>query len=164
MPTILLLLVEFVMPESPRWLVANGRKDDAADVLHQIYPPDFPVEKIVDDIHKTIKCERQAEHAAGWDVIINPSPAFRRMLIVGIGSAVAQQLVGIEAIQYYLVFIIGESGVDDPMMQSLVLIFLGILKAVFIILAGSNFDKRGRRPFILVSIGGKIFKHNIHYD
>lgn len=87
MPTILIILVAFVMPESPRWLVANGREDDAADVLREIYPPGFPVEHIVNDISETIECEKQAEHAVGWDMILNPTPAFRRMLIVGIGSA-----------------------------------------------------------------------------
>merc|ERR1711862_1089635 len=76
------------------------------------------------------------------------------MLIVGIGAAAAQQLVGIEAIQYYLIFIIAKSGVQDPTTQSLILIFLGVLKSVFIILAGNMFDVKGRRPFILVSVGG----------
>ena len=66
-------------------------------------------------------------------------------------------MVGIEAIQYYLIFIIEESGVDNPMMQSLVLIFLGGFKSIFILTAGSMFDKRGRRPFLLVSVGGKTF-------
>lgn len=74
-------------------------------------------------------------------------------------QSAAQQLVGIEAIQYYLVFIIEESGVEDPTIQSLVLIFLGVLKSIFILIAGSLFDKRGRRPLFFVSIGGKTLIH-----
>ena len=157
MPIILIILVAYVMPESPRWLVSKGREDEAAYVLRQIYPTDFPVDKIVTDIRETIRREIQAEHAVSWGMILNPSPAFKRMLLVGIGSAIAQQAVGIEAIQYYLVFIISQSGINDPIMQSLVIIILGILKLIVVFIAGRNFDKRGRRPFILISLGVRSF-------
>ena len=156
MPFILILLVSYVMPESPRWLVAKGREKEAASVLSQIYPPHFPVEKIVMDIRETIEREKQAEHAVGWEVIFHPSPAFRRMLIVGIGTAISQQLVGIEAIQYYMVFIIKESGVQDETIQSLALILLGCLKTLFVIVAGKLFDTKGRRPLMLLSLGGEF--------
>ena len=39
LPVIVMLLAIFVMPESPRWLVKNGKVDDAKDVLRLIYPP-----------------------------------------------------------------------------------------------------------------------------
>lgn len=154
MPIILIILVEFVMPESPRWLVVNDKDAEAAKVLAQIYPPNFPVGRIIEDIHETIQRERLAEHAVGWDIILNPSPAFRRMLIVGIGTSAAQQLVGVEAIQYYMLFIIRESGVEDETLQSLALIGLGILKLSTIVLAGFLFDATGRRPLILTSLLG----------
>ena len=156
MPFILIILVSYVMPESPRWLVAKGREKEAASVLSQIYPPYYPVGKIVLDMRETIDREKQAEHAVGWEVIFHPSPAFRRMLIVGIGTAISQQLNGIEAIQYYMVFIIKESGVDDETMQSLALILLGCLKTIFVVIAGKLFDTRGRRPLILLSFGGEF--------
>ena len=108
------------------------------------------------DIRETIEREKQAEHAVGWEVIFHPSPAFRRMLIVGIGTAISQQLVGIEAIQYYMVFIIKESGVQDETIQSLALILLGCLKTLFVIVAGKLFDTKGRRPLMLLSLGGEF--------
>ena len=39
MPTIMIYLVSFVMPESPRWLVAQGQEHAARVILEQIYPP-----------------------------------------------------------------------------------------------------------------------------
>jgi len=39
-----------------------------------------------------------AENSTGWDVLLFPSPAFKRKLFVGVGTTVAQQAVGIEAI------------------------------------------------------------------
>ena len=53
-------------------------------MLRQIYPLEFPVEHVVNDIRETIECEK---HAGGWDAILNPTPAIKRMLIVGIGTA-----------------------------------------------------------------------------
>ena len=157
LPIILIVLVALVMPESPRWLVAKGREEEAKYILRQIYPTNFPIEKIVNDVRETIRREIQAENSVGWNAIIKPTPAFKRMLLVGIGSAIAQQAVGIESIQYYLVFIIAESGINDPTMQSLVIISLGILKLLVIFIAGRNFDKMGRRPFMLISLGGKLY-------
>ena len=85
---------------------------------------------------------------------MHPSPAFKRMLFVGIGSAVSQQLVGIDAIQYFLTFIIEEAGIEDRTTQSIVLIFLGLLKLLVIVLAGKLFDSKGRRPLMFMSLLG----------
>ena len=39
LPTILIILVFTVMPESPRWLVQKERYDEAKKILKQIYGP-----------------------------------------------------------------------------------------------------------------------------
>ena len=88
------------------------------------------------------------------DVILFPTPAFKRMLLVGVGTAIAQQAVGIDAIQYFLVYILDESGVKSRKAQMGILIVLGIIKLTFIVLAGHLFDKRGRRPLFFVSLIG----------
>lgn len=76
------------------------------------------------------------------------------MLLVGVGTAIAQQLVGIDAIQYFLVFILDESGIKSRPAQTTILIVLGIIKLVVIVLAGHLFDRRGRRPLFFVSLLG----------
>jgi len=53
----------------------------------------------VADIREAIAREEAAERAVGWNVIRKPTPALRRMLLVGVGIAIAQQAVGIDAIQ-----------------------------------------------------------------
>ena len=98
--------------------------------------------------------EAVAGKVVGWDMILFPTPAFRRMLLLGIGMAVAQQAVGIDAIQYFLVYILRESGIDNRLAQMGILIFLGLIKLVFIIIGGRLFDSRGRRPLILISLCG----------
>lgn len=153
LPMVMIVLVLTVMPESPRWLVQKNREDEAKLILQRIYPPGFNVDPVIEDIKDALERE-QATNAVGWGVILKPTPAFRRMLLVGVGTAVAQQAVGIDAIQYYLLDVIEDSGIESERNQSIVLIFLGILKLAFIFVGGKLFDKKGRRPLFFASLGG----------
>jgi Sugar (and other) transporter len=114
----------------------------------------FNVDKIVRDIQEAIERERMAEHNVGWNVILFPTPAIRRMLIVGVATAVSQQAVGIDAIQYYLMDILEESGIENQKSRLGVLMLLGMVKLVFIFVGGYYFDKHGRRPLFFISLVG----------
>ena len=70
------------------------------------------------------------------------------------GTAIAQQLVGIDAIQYFLEFIIDESGIEERSTRSVILIFLGLVKLSVIFVAGNLFDRCGRRPLFKISLIG----------
>lgn len=153
-PCLMIYLALSVMPESPRWLVANRRDDEAKSVLQQIYPQNFDVDAVINDIKDALQREQVAEHAVGWNVILHPTPAIKRMLLVGVGCPIAQQIVGVEAIQYYLVDIIEKAGFDSSTKESLALIFIGIVKTVFVIVGGKLFDRKGRRPLLLFSLTG----------
>jgi MFS family permease len=114
----------------------------------------FNVDLVVQDIKEALERERIAEEAVGWNVILFPTPAIKRMLMVGIGTAIAQQAVGIDAIQYYLIDVLEESGVDSEKGRLGILMMLGVLKLVFIVVGGKLFDRRGRRPLLFVSLVG----------
>lgn len=109
---------------------------------------------VVEEIKESLDEERRLEKNVGWSVITSPTPAIRRMLLVGVGSAIAQQICGIDAIQYYLVKILEDVGVDNTNEQAAWLILLGCLKFSFIILAGKLFDSKGRRPLFFISLTG----------
>ena len=154
LPMVMLYLVKAVMPESPRWLVANGQEAEAKQILRRIYPADFNVDPVVEDIKEALSREAAAEKSVGWQTILAPSPAIRRMLMVGAGMAIAQQAVGIDAIQNYLLDVIKDTGIDSHKKETYVLIFLGVIKLVFIIVGGKLFDTRGRKPLLLASLLG----------
>lgn len=154
LPLLMIFLVLFVMPESPRWLVANQRDTEAREVLLRIYPEGYDVGPLIADIKEALEREKTAEHAVGWKVIFFPTPALRRMLLVGVGMAVSQQAVGIDAIQYYLLDVLKQSGIDSETKETLILIFLGIIKLLFIFVGGKLFDTKGRKPLFLVSLAG----------
>lgn len=114
----------------------------------------FNVDLVVQDIKEALERERIAEQAVGWNVILFPTPAIKRMLMVGVGTAVAQQAVGIDAIQYYLIDVLEESGVESEKWRLGILMMLGMLKLVFIVVGGKLFDRRGRRPLFFTSLVG----------
>lgn len=87
------------------------------------------------------------------DVIFFPTPAFKRMIFVGVGTAIAQQAVGIDAIQYFLVYILDETGIARNA-QTGILIGLGVIKLCVVVLAGHLFDRMGRRPLFFMSLVG----------
>jgi hypothetical protein len=88
-----------------------------------------------------------------WTLLCNPTTAMRRMLVVGVGVPICQQTTAIEAVQYYLIYILESSGVSSRSEQFQYLIVLGVIKLVVIVIAGRLFDhpRLGRRPLLLAS-------------
>jgi len=119
-----------------------------------IYPDGYDVGLIVREIKEGIEKESIAEHAVGWNILLFPSPAFKRMLLVGVGIAISQQAVGIDAIQNFLVYILDEMGIKSRSAQAGILIVLGLIKLAVIFLAGWLFDRKGRRPLFIISLLG----------
>ena len=154
LPVIMILVVWLIMPESPRWLVQKGRDTDALVVLQQVYPEGYNVDPVFADIKESIERDTVAHLSVGWDFLCAPSPALRRMMMVGVGTAVAQQAVGIDAIQYYLIDVIRDSGVESREGQSIVLMILGGVKLLFIFVGGKFFDRSGRRSLFFISLTG----------
>jgi hypothetical protein len=148
----MLILVWRVMPESPRWLVAKGRRAEARAVLGRLGEAD--ADAAVEAIDAALRAEEASRRSVSWRALACPGRALRRMLLVGVGVAVAQQLSGIDAIQYFLVYILEHAGVADRTGRFLASIGLGALKLGCIVVAGRVFDRRGRKPMLCGSCAG----------
>ena len=71
------------------------------------------MDSVVTSIQSAIEEERNASNAYGWSaLLIRPTKTTKRMLIVGVGVAMSQQTTAIEAIQYYILYILADAGVE----------------------------------------------------
>lgn len=154
-PGIILILVTFVVVESPRWLVQKNRIEDATSVLEHLYGKDYDADREITLIRQNIAKEMAANDAVSWkSLLCCPRPAIRRTLIVGVGIAIAHDAIGIAAIQYYLTNILEEAGLSEHEFQTYILIILGSLKVAFGCVAAFLFDARGRRQILFISLSG----------
>ena len=95
----LLILMTFSMPESPRWLVANGKTDQATKVLNRLrFPFEVPLE--IEEIQSKVD-EEKANGKGSWlDLFRNDNRMCYRTLL-GAGLQLFQQLSGINAIMFF---------------------------------------------------------------
>jgi sugar porter (SP) family MFS transporter len=130
----------YFMPFSPRWLVERGREDDARAVLERYRFPEDDVDAELDEIREVSESEMSIRDL--W------ARALRRLMLVGIGLAVFQQIVGINTVIYYAPTILEFAGQKDTgaLTQS---VYIGCTNVFFTIVAILLLDKLGRRFFLL---------------
>lgn len=109
LPAIGLFVGMLRMPESPRWLVEHGRQDDALAVM-QTVRPEGRAEVELEEVESI--AEEEAEARTGLGSVLSNKWLFR-ILLVGIGIAMAQQLTGINSIMYYGQIVLIESGFGE---------------------------------------------------
>lgn len=142
----------FFMPESPRWLAANGKDDEARSVLTQVRYEDE-----VDDEVKELVKEAQEEKEMGvasWREVFEVNHKMRYRLLLGIGLQSVQQLSGINAIMFYAPNILKVFfGEEDSILGSFVLYFVNFASTFICIYA----VERAGRVKLLVSGGVIMF-------
>jgi MFS transporter, SP family, major inositol transporter len=106
LPAIALFVGMLRMPESPRWLVHKERDQDALEVLKQVRSPERAEAELA-EVHHLAEEEEQEQMGGLADLAV---PWIRRLLIIGIGLAIVQQLTGINSIMYYGTRLLGEAG------------------------------------------------------
>ncbi|MBO0850889.1 MAG: sugar porter family MFS transporter, partial [Pseudonocardia sp.] len=107
-PAVLLLVGAYFQPESPRWLVKKGRTDEARAVLSSSRGP-AETEAELAEIVRINEAERTS---AGFTEVLR-DPRLRRILLVGVGLAFLQQIIGINTIIYYAPTILKTIGFTD---------------------------------------------------
>ncbi len=148
-PGILLAVAMFPMPDSPRWLLRNGRRDDAADALQKV-EPGTDTEARLAEVQAAIDADRQQ---ASWGEL--RSPSLRRPLQIGIGLAVFQQITGINAIIYYANEIFGAAGFSTPQEQAAATTWaIGVVNVLATFIAVGYVDRFGRKPLLRAGLIG----------
>jgi sugar porter (SP) family MFS transporter len=129
----------YFMPFSPRWLVQKGREDEARDVLQRYRFDDDDVDGEIEEIKDVSREEVSLRALVGSNL--------RRVMTIGIGLAVFQQIVGINTVIYYAPTILKMAGQQNTgaLTQS---VYIGLTNVVFTIVAILLLDRLGRRFFL----------------
>ena len=148
-PALLFLLTLLVIPESPRFLVAKGRLVEAEGVLTRLFGAGAAATKV-----REIKASLAGDHAPKLSDLNDPATGkWRKIVWVGIGLAVFQQLVGINVVFYYGAVLwqaVGFSEADALKIN----ILSGTLSIISCLCAIGLIDKIGRKPLLLIGSVG----------
>lgn len=146
-PSVVLLIGMLFMPETPRWLVSGGRDDDAREVLRRNRD-----EKAAEQEIRDIK-EVEREDEGGLTELL--APWVRPALIVAVGLAVFQQLIGINTIIYYAPTTLTNVGYGNAAAIYANLV-IGAINVLMTLLAIRLIDRTGRKPLLLGGLIGMV--------
>ncbi|TAQ89900.1 hypothetical protein B7494_g1772 [Chlorociboria aeruginascens] len=142
----------FFLPESPRWLVAQDRVEDATKILAKYHGEGSTTHPIVQlqlkEMASQIRTDSSDKKMWDYHELWNTHSARRRLICV-IGMACFGQISGNSLSSYYLPAMLKSAGITD---QHIVLMLNGINPALSFLgaLLGARLtDKVGRRPLLL---------------
>ncbi|XP_060668557.1 polyol transporter 5 isoform X2 [Ziziphus jujuba] len=162
LPAIGIGLGVVVMPESPRWLVMNGKLNEAKRVLRKISSTEAEAELRYEEINKAADLVTNAEksdwHGQGvWkELLIRPARPIRRMLLAAVGINFFMQASGNDAVIYYCPEVFRAAGIHNKKELFGVNVIMGLAKTSFVLLSACYLDRFGRRPLLLLGSVGMV--------
>ena len=148
-PALVYGLLVLRVPESPRYLVAEGRDDEARAVLSTIYTGD--VGAMVADIRESM----DGDHKPRMSDLRGRTLGLMPIVWIGILLSAFQQFVGINAVFYYSNTIWEAVGFSESQAFETSLITT-MVNVVFTIVAIALVDRVGRKPLLLVGSAGMV--------
>jgi sugar porter (SP) family MFS transporter len=147
-PSLVLLVGMFFMPETPRYLMHSGEEDEAREVMAEVRD-EHEVDDEIEEIREVEEREEQAGSAALF------APWVRPALIVAIGLAVFQQIIGINTIIYYAPTTLTNVGYgnEGAIYANLA---IGVLNVFMTVVAIRIVDRVGRKPMLLGGLVGMV--------
>ena len=147
LPAAVFFALMFLTPRSPRWLVAQGRSEEAARVLKMVGAAD--VDSELREIEESLA---QTAQSANEPLV---QEKYRRPVSLAIAIATFNQLSGINALMYYApdIFRMAGAGEDSSLAQAVI---VGCTNLVFTMAALLVIDRFGRCKLMVIGSIGYI--------
>ncbi|XP_027353497.1 sugar transporter ERD6-like 7 isoform X2 [Abrus precatorius] len=148
-PTSVLLLGLFFIPESPRWLAKRGRHKDFEAALQVLRGKDADISEEAEEIQDYITSLERLPKSKLLELF---QRRYLRSVTIGIGLMVCQQFGGINGICFYTSSIFELAGFSPTIGT----IIYACLQIVITGIGAAFIDKAGRKPLLLLSGSGLV--------
>jgi SP family xylose:H+ symportor-like MFS transporter len=145
LPALVLLVLLFFVPESPRWLTKQNRSDEALEILTRVDGAEYAKTELL-EIKDAI-----AHESGSLKQLLQPG--MKIVLVIGIVLAVLQQVTGINVFLYFGTEIFKKMGSETnaALLQTVV---VGAVNLTFTIIAIWTVDRLGRKPLMIIGSAG----------
>ena len=147
LPALLFFFIIFFIPESPKWLIVNGKTDKASKILAKIYNTEDEIANEIQVTNASLKGKTKGK----WSDLLKPGILIA--VITGSAIAILGQFMGVNAVLYYGPKIFSDAGFDNPMFST---VLVGVVNCVTTVLAVFIIDRVGRKQLIYWGVSGMI--------
>ncbi|KAG9514771.1 general substrate transporter [Aureobasidium sp. EXF-12298] len=147
-----MIFIIWIIPETPRWLAARDRNEEALEVLTRLNKNRMSHEEIQNihtDIVRTVAIEKSIGAGTWGDLLKNDSIQSRRRFLIACSIQAFQQLGGINALIYYSGTLFKDSLGFDSHLSGLMSGFLNTWFFLASFIPWFLIDRVGRRPLLL---------------
>ncbi|KAF5905545.1 solute carrier family 2, facilitated glucose transporter member 6, partial [Clarias magur] len=142
-PVLIMLFLLCFMPNSPRYLITNNKRDEATRALKWLRGPESNYIAEVNQIERSVNSQVGIQ----WSDL--KSPFFFKPILISMGMRLLQQMTGITPILVYLEPIFERTAISlEPRFDAAI---VGVVRLLSVAIAAALMDKAGRKALLYTS-------------